>query len=138
MLAGVLKFSRDADRLLADPEIDEITLGQLIEREGYSAAFTDWYLHARWAMRSGRRRPGCLLEYPAGTFLRFCDNHGLLHVTGKPMWRSVVGGSRVYVERAARNVLGQHLHGRTGRRAWSAARAASRLSPPNAASATTP
>ncbi len=110
MLAGVLKFSRDADRLLADPEIDTITLGQLIEREGYSAAFIDWYLlpmgDAIWSTP-----PGLLLQYPAGTFLRFCDNHGLLHVTGKPMWRSVLGGSRTYVERAAENISGRIFEG---------------------------
>ena len=105
MLAGVLKFSRDANRLLADPAIDNITLGQLIEREGYSHWFTDWYLipmgDAIWSTP-----PGQLLDYPAGTFLRFCDNHGLLHVTGKPMWRSVVGGSRTYVATAARTFSG--------------------------------
>jgi predicted NAD/FAD-binding protein len=105
MLAGVLKFSQDADRLLADPSINEITLGELIEREGYSRAFIDWYLlpmgDAIWSTP-----PGLLLEYPAGTFLRFCDNHGLLHVTGKPMWRSVVGGSRTYIARAVESVSG--------------------------------
>jgi predicted NAD/FAD-binding protein len=105
MLAGVLKLSRDADRLLKDPSIDEITLGELIQREGYSEPFTDWYLlpmgAAIWSTP-----PELLLEYPAGAFLRFCDNHGLLHVTGKPMWRSVLGGSRTYVERAASRVSG--------------------------------
>ena len=110
MLAGVLKFSHDAERLLADPTIDTITLGQLIEREGYSAAFIDWYLlpmgSAIWSTP-----PGLLLEYPAGTFLRFCDNHGLLHVTGKPMWRSVRGGSRTYVERAAEGISGSIFSG---------------------------
>jgi predicted NAD/FAD-binding protein len=39
--------------------------------------------------------------------LRFCDNHGLLHVTGKPMWRSVVGGSRTYIAQAARTFSGE-------------------------------
>jgi predicted NAD/FAD-binding protein len=106
MLAGVLKFSHDANRLLADPEIDNITLGQLIEREGYSHWFTDWYLipmgDAIWSTP-----PGMLLDYPAGTFLRFCNNHGLLHVTGKPMWRSVRGGSREYVKAAARTFSGE-------------------------------
>ena len=106
MLTGILRFSRDADRLLADPTIDEITLGQLIERERYSEWFTDWYLipmgDAIWSTP-----PGELLDYPAGTFLRFCDNHGLLHVTGKPMWRSVIGGSRVYVAEAARSFSGE-------------------------------
>jgi len=106
MLSGVLKFSLDANRLLADPEIDRITLGQLIEREGYSHWFTDWYLipmgDAIWSMP-----PGQLLDYPAGTFLRFCNNHGLLHITGKPMWRSIVGGSRTYVEAASRTFSGE-------------------------------
>jgi len=106
MIADVLRFSRDADRLLADPSIDQLTLGQLLEREGYHGAFTDWYLipmgDAIWSTP-----PGQMLDYPAGTFLRFCDNHGLLHVTGKPMWRSVVGGSRTYVERASRDFSGE-------------------------------
>ncbi len=110
MLTGILRFSRDADRLLADPTIDQITLGQLIERERYSEWFTDWYLipmgDAIWSTP-----PGELLDYPAGTFLRFCNNHGLLHVTGKPMWRSVIGGSRTYVAEAARSFSGEVFEG---------------------------
>ncbi|HSK48723.1 MAG TPA: FAD-dependent oxidoreductase [Coriobacteriia bacterium] len=106
MLADVVRFSRDADRLLADPTIDELTLGQLLEREGYSTVFTDWYLipmgDAIWSTP-----PGKMLDYPAATFLHFCDNHGLLHITGKPMWMSVIGGSRTYVERAARSFSGE-------------------------------
>jgi len=105
MLADIVRFSRDADRLLADPTIDTLTLGGLIEREGYSAPFIDWYLipmgDAIWSTP-----PGQLLDYPAGTFLRFCDNHGLLHITGKPLWRSVLGGSRRYVQAALSSITG--------------------------------
>lgn len=105
MLSDVLRFSRDADRLLADPTVAELTLGQLIEREGYSASFSDWYLipmgDAIWSTP-----PGDMLDYPAHTFLRFCDNHGLLHVTGKPMWLSVKGGARTYLELAAKDFSG--------------------------------
>lgn len=105
MLADIVRFSRDADRLLADPTIDTLTLGELIAREGYSAPFIDWYLipmgDAIWSTP-----PGQLLDYPAGTFLRFCDNHGLLHITGKPMWRSVLGGSREYVQAASKSITG--------------------------------
>lgn len=106
MLADIVRFSRDADRLLADPAIDQITLSELVEREGYSATFTDWYLipmgSAIWSTP-----PELLRGYPAGAFMRFCNNHGLLHITGKPMWRSVVGGSRTYVEAAARDFSGE-------------------------------
>lgn len=105
MLADVLRFSHDADRLLADPSVAELTLGQLIQREGYSAGFSDWYLipmgDAIWSTP-----PGDMLDYPAHTFLRFCDNHGLLHVTGKPMWLSVTGGARTYLERASADFTG--------------------------------
>jgi len=110
MLADVVRFSHDADRLLADPEIDNLTLGDLIAREGYSAPFIDWYLipmgDAIWSTP-----PGQLLDYPAGTFLRFCDNHGLLHITGKPMWRSVLGGSRKYVAAASASFSGEVFTG---------------------------
>ncbi|MHB9002563.1 MAG: NAD(P)/FAD-dependent oxidoreductase [Coriobacteriia bacterium] len=110
MLADVLRLSRDADKLLADPSVAYLTLGELMKREGYSDAFTDWYLipmgDAIWSTP-----PGDMLDYPALTFLRFCDNHGLLHVTGKPMWLSVRGGARRYVETALRSLSGEVFAG---------------------------
>jgi len=48
-----------------------------------------------------------MLDYPAHTFLRFCDNHGLLHVLGKPQWLSIPGGARRYVEAASRSFSGE-------------------------------
>ncbi len=106
MLTDVLRLSRDADRLLADPSVAELTLGQLMAREGYSKAFTDWYLipmgDAIWSTP-----PGDMMDYPALTFLRFCDNHGLLHILGKPAWLSVRGGARRYIEAAGRDFSGE-------------------------------
>jgi predicted NAD/FAD-binding protein len=46
------------------------------------------------------------LQYPALYLFRFLDNHGLLSVTGSPQWRTVTGGSRTYVERAAKGLTG--------------------------------
>lgn len=110
MLGDVLRLSRNADRLLADPTVADLTLGELMKREGYSQAFTDWYLvpmgDAIWSTP-----PGDMLDYPASTFLHFCDNHGLLHVSGKPMWLSVPGGSRRYVDAAARTISGEVFTG---------------------------
>ena len=48
-----------------------------------------------------------MLDFPAVNFLRFCDNHGLLHVTGKPRWQTVAGGAREYVRRLAADISGQ-------------------------------
>ncbi len=110
MLSDVLRLSHDADRLMADPTVAELTVAQLMRREGYSDEFTDWYLipmgDAIWSMP-----PGDMLDYPASTFLHFCDNHGLLHITGKPMWLSVSGGARRYVEAASRTFSGEVFEG---------------------------
>ena len=106
MLTDVVRLSRDSDRLRADPTVADLTLGELMKREGYSDAFTDWYLipmgDAIWSTP-----PGDMLDYPALTFLHFCDNHGLLHIFGKPEWLSVDGGARRYVEVASRTFSGE-------------------------------
>ncbi|MFU8890595.1 MAG: NAD(P)/FAD-dependent oxidoreductase [Anaerosomatales bacterium] len=105
MLVDIVRFSGMAERLLADDSLDSLTLGELLHREGLGKGFTDWYLipmgSAIWSTP-----PGQMLGFPAKSFLRFCDNHGLLHITGKPQWRSVVGGSRTYVAEAARSISG--------------------------------
>ena len=110
MLSDVLRLSHDAERLMADPTVAELTVGQLMRREGYSPEFTDWYLipmgAAIWSTP-----PGDMLHYPASTFLHFCDNHGLLHIMGKPMWLSVRGGARRYIEVASRTFSGQVFEG---------------------------
>jgi predicted NAD/FAD-binding protein len=46
--------------------------------------------------------------YPTEAFVRFCENHQLLQLSSRPVWRTVKGGSRQYVERLARG-LGQQL-----------------------------
>ena len=53
-----------------------------------------------WARRSGRcRRSRCWL-LPAESFIAFFQNHHLLQ-WNRPVWRTVKGGSRRYVERMA-------------------------------------
>ena len=40
-----------------------------------------------------------MLDYPAHAFIRFHENHGLLKLVDRPVWRTVIGGSRAYVEK---------------------------------------
>jgi predicted NAD/FAD-binding protein len=54
-------------------------------------------------------------DYPMRSFLRFFASHGLLHVVQKPIWRTVVGGSRAYVD-ALRADMGPGLAVRPGAR----------------------
>lgn len=106
MLYDVARLSAASERLLADASTGELTLGELLERENYSRSFAELYLipmaAAIWSTPSQE-----ILSYPAQAFLRFADNHGLLHVSGKPLWRTVIGGARTYIEALTSQISGQ-------------------------------
>ena len=96
MIRDLLRFYRNAPKDLA--MMGSISLDDYLERNGYGRAFREDHLYpmaaAIWstpAMEVGR--------YPAASFVRFCCNHGLLDLRGRPVWRTVAGGSREYVKR---------------------------------------
>lgn len=103
MLGEVLRFYRQAPQDLTALGDPNLTLGDYLRREGFSDAFRDDHLlpmaAAIWSSPAS-----ALLDYPAEAFIRFCGNHGLLKLIGRPIWRTVIGGSRVYVERLAEAV----------------------------------
>jgi uncharacterized protein len=112
MLTEVKRFHAHARRLLdhADAEdtgndVDGLTLGTFLALGGYSRYFVQHFMipvvSCVWS--TGSRAS---LEYPALYLFRFLDNHGMLSVTGSPRWRTVTGGSRTYVERAAKGLTG--------------------------------
>jgi predicted NAD/FAD-binding protein len=96
MLRDILRFYREAPRLLDDEAAT--TLGEYLDREGYSDAFVDDHLlpmaAAIWSTDVASMR-----DHPARAFVRFCLNHGLMRVAGRPQWRTVTGGSQAYVRR---------------------------------------
>lgn len=105
MLFDIWRLSRSVDRLIDDPTMTEISLKKLLDREGFSQGFREWYLvpmgAAIWSMP-----PEKMMEFPAHTFLRFCDNHGLLRLRQKPQWYTVVGGARNYVQQLVKGISG--------------------------------
>ncbi|NJC42546.1 putative NAD/FAD-binding protein [Brevundimonas alba] len=108
MLSEVWRFYREAPAALASLDDPNMSLGDFLQRGRFSAAFRDDHLlpmaAAIWSSPAE-----ALLEYPAAAFLRFCDNHGLLQLMGRPLWRSVIGGSRTYVDRIAMELDGVRL-----------------------------
>jgi len=97
MVAEILRFNRDAPRLL-EADDAEITLGDYLAEHGYSRHFIDDYLvpmgAAIWSTDPQR-----MLAFPARFLVRFMHNHGMLSVNERPVWRVVSGGSARYVER---------------------------------------
>ncbi len=103
MLAEVPRFHRAARRLLATPRAGDLTFGEFLDQGGYSAYFQAHFalplVAAVWSCP-----PGTALSYPAEYLFRFLANHGMLSISGSPPWRTVVGGSRSYVERVAKRL----------------------------------
>ncbi len=110
MLIDILRFNRRARRLLdrhraateagdtatADA-LDDLSLHDLVDAGRHGADFTSHFLvplgSAIWSADPER-----FTDFPAVTYARFMDNHGLLRVRGGPRWRTVTGGSQRYVD----------------------------------------
>jgi predicted NAD/FAD-binding protein len=100
MLRDLLRFYRAAPRDAAALERDLMSLDDYVARGGYGPGFVQDHLlpmaAAIWSTPAAE-----VGAYPATAFIRFCENHGLLQLRDRPVWRSVVGGSQAYVRRLA-------------------------------------
>jgi len=118
MLVEVKRFHRAARRLLdgtdapdgepRGPEGGPLTLGDFLAAGEYTPYFRRHFMvplvSCVWSCA-----PRTALLYPARSLFTFLDHHGALSVTGSPSWRTVVGGSRSYVERAAKELTASEL-----------------------------
>jgi predicted NAD/FAD-binding protein len=98
MIADILRFNRQANAWLNSDDASQPTLGEFLERHGYSEQFRRQYIlpmgAAIWSASSQQ-----MLDCPARFFIRFFANHGMLSVDERPQWRVVRGGSARYAER---------------------------------------
>ncbi|CAM2065869.1 FAD-dependent oxidoreductase [Sulfidibacter corallicola] len=98
MIRDILRFNEAGKAMVAAGEIPEdLTLGTYLAGEDYGEMFVDSYIlpmgAAIWS--AGRER---MLAFPLRFFLRFFDNHGMLNIDDRPVWRVVRGGSRSYLD----------------------------------------
>ncbi|MDP3637027.1 MAG: FAD-dependent oxidoreductase, partial [Azonexus sp.] len=100
MLSDILRFNRESTAWLLTHPDNQRSLRDFLTEGRYSSAFADWYLlpmaAAIWSCPTGQMR-----DMPLATFIRFCQNHGLLQVFDRPLWRTVKGGGREYVAKIA-------------------------------------
>ena len=97
LLKEILRFNREAPGILTRPDLDGISMGEVMEEGRYAKVFQTHYLFpmaaAVWSMP-----PGSIANFPALTLLRFFDNHGMLGINTHPKWKVIAGGSRNYLK----------------------------------------
>ena len=106
MVTEIPRFHRRARRVLAaDPSsaAAEQTLEDFLRTGKFSPYFVQHFMvpvvSCVWSCA-----PRTALEYPAVYLFAFLDHHGMLAISGSPTWRTVVGGSRSYVDAVARKL----------------------------------
>ena len=98
LLKNILRFYREAPKVLTRPDRGRLTLRQLIAEGGYGQDFAEHHIlpmgAAIWSSSFEQ-----MLDFPAESFVRFFVNHGLFDLGKRPQWRTVTDGSREYVRR---------------------------------------
>ena len=106
MLLDILRFNRLTQTLLRADRLPGVPLASFLHEHRFGAAMASRYLlpmaGAIWSCT-----PQQATEFPFPEFARFFDSHGLLNAWNRPRWRSVSGGSRVYVERLRKAFRGE-------------------------------
>jgi predicted NAD/FAD-binding protein len=97
MIRDILRFNKEALATLPFEE-DGQTVGGYLLKHGYSREFMDDYL-VPMAAAIWSAEPVAIHEMPLQFLVRFFDNHGLLQLKDRPVWRVIRGGSREYVEK---------------------------------------
>lgn len=96
MIADILRFYRIAKTQLLEID-DQMTVGEFFARHRYSTEFVEQFVlpmgSAIWSSPRDTFR-----RFPMRLMLEFYDNHGLLSVTDRPVWRVIDQGSRSYVK----------------------------------------
>lgn len=97
MLREIFRFNKQSVADLAAGRLSDLSLGAYLDRNRYSKGFVEDYLLALgaaiWSTPLNEMR-----DYPAENFISFFDNHRLVH-RNRPVWRTISGGSRNYVNR---------------------------------------
>ncbi|KAL9189015.1 hypothetical protein ACHAXT_011505 [Thalassiosira profunda] len=110
-LRDLAHFNANAGGILLLPEDDparQVTIGEYLNREGYSEAFASYYLlpmmAALWSASVDD-----VMAFPAASLVGFMCNHRMLQLFDRPEWKTPAGRSVRYTAKMA-GVLGQNAH----------------------------
>jgi predicted NAD/FAD-binding protein len=111
LLKDIVRFNKLATTL-AQAHNDGALMQPLqdfLDTHGFGDTFRDGYLLPMlgciWSCPTSQ-----MLQFPAATMVRFCDNHGLLQVNNRPQWFTVQGGSKHYVHAITQQIDDKRLN----------------------------
>lgn len=112
LLFDIVRFNQLAiDLLRHDNKDNEITIGEYLDRGGYSQSFRDDYLIPMTAAVWSTSPDKCTLQFPAVTLVRFMWNHHLLNtLSERSKWRTIQGGCNRYIDAIMRDFPKDHVH----------------------------
>lgn len=96
-LFEIMRFNRLTRRLLKSGALAGLSLEQYLKQYRFSDRFAERYIlpmgAAIWSTADRDMQ-----QFPAETFARFFENHGLLTLRDHPQWYTIAGGSHEYVK----------------------------------------
>jgi predicted NAD/FAD-binding protein len=96
-LIEIVRFNVKTRKKLTVGALQGLSLGEYLRREAVLPSLVESYLipmaAAIWSTPDAR-----MMDFPAESFFRFMENHGLLSVSDQPQWYCVEGGSHAYVK----------------------------------------
>lgn len=104
LLADILRFNKvgtaEALRYVSEGSsaAGSESVGSFLERHGLGKRFVAKYL-VPMAAAIWSSQPQAILDFPARFMIGFFHNHGLMQMNDRPVWRTILGGSRIYLER---------------------------------------
>ena len=97
MIKDILRFNKESVEELEAGNAN-VSMGKFLSERNYGRKFIEQYLipmgAAVWSAD-----PEQMMEFPAGFFIRFFHNHGMLSVNDRPQWCVIKGGSKEYVKK---------------------------------------
>lgn len=100
MIYEIFRFYKALKKLINTQ--DEISLGLFLENGNYSNNFIDNHIiPMTCALWSGDTTK--IMNFPARFLAEFMNNHKMLQAFNRPIWKTVTGGSRQYIEKIVQN-----------------------------------
>jgi len=98
MVLDLLRFHRDAKRVLAKDTMHDVSFDTYLDQRGFGEVFRERLLVPLIAS-TWSNSPENIMKFPANYLFRFLRQHGVLDRNSIPEWRWIEGGSRSYVNR---------------------------------------